>query len=670
MVTLALNLPVGPGDEVEVSYTIPYYRHSDAIYDGVGNLAGNFSNHAVTVLTDDTMAPRATRVDLLRASGHSLTYIIGESFDVTVTFNESVTVDATNGSPSLGLNVGDVVKQAVYHSGTGTAVLTFRYTVAENDEDTDGVEPGDMVANGGTIRDGSGNDAVLTLPEQGTRHPIKVDGVRPTLTATNGATAAGAGHYLILNWSERLHGSSEPAAGAFTLAGGAVSRSVTDVQKVGLSQLKLTVTPPIEHGETGITLAYAVPTGPDASPIRDLYGNTATAFSGQAVADIAQPAQEPRNLVVAPVDGREGVGVLQVSWDAPLDDGGSAITAYRVQWRSKYGGTSSGATVTDLANLTYTITGLTNGIPYRVRVRAINGVGGGAWSSRIATPGDRVRPELSAAAVDGDTLTLTWSEALDEGSQPAADAFAVSVAGIAGGVTEVSVAGSTVALTLASAVAADDVVTVSYTVPAAPAAPRIEDAAGNDAAAFSGEAATNNTAAPVNTPPTGLPTISGTARVGETLTASVSETADEDGAGGATSPVTSVDKIRRDHVDTGYRGMRQQVSYTLGRRRPRQDHQGAGHLHRRRRHRGSTDQCGYGGGAGFTDAERVGRTCDRGRLGGVHGVAVGGEQSAGDGPIRDFGRHSAERDRLHGGVGDADVRGERDIEDGERCDDG
>ena len=558
VVTLALNVPVSPGDEVYVRYTVPYYRFSDAIRDAVGNLAGNFYDHAVTVLTDDTMAPRATRVDLLGASGHSLTYIIGESFDVTVTFNESVTVDATNGSPSLGLNVGHVVKQAVYHSGTGTAVLTFRYTVEENDEDTDGVEPGDMVADGATIRDGSGNDAVLTLPEQGTRRPIKVDGVRPTLTATNGATAAGAGHHLLLNWSERLHGSSEPAAGAFTLAGGAVSRSVTSVQKVGLSQLKLIITPPIEHGETGITLAYAVPTGPDASPIRDRYGNAAAAFSGQAVADIEQPALLPRNLVVAPVDGREGV--LQVSWDAPLDDGGSAITAYRVYWRSEYSGISSGATVTDLANLTYTITGLFDGIPYRVRVRAINGVGGGAWSSRIATPGDRVRPELSAAVVAGGTLTLTWSEALDESSEPAADAFAVSVAGVARGVTEVSVAGSTVALTLASAVAADDVVTVSYSVPAAPAAPRIEDTAGNDAAAFSGAAVTNNTSDSVNTPPTGLPTISGAAHVGETLTASVSEIADEDGIGGATF---TYQWIRSDGTTDTDIAAATQVSYTL-----------------------------------------------------------------------------------------------------------
>ena len=319
VVTLALNLPVSPGGEINVGYIVPYYRDSDAIRDLAGNLADNFRD-AVPVLTEDTMAPRVTRVDLIRALGHNWTYIIGESFDVTVTFNESVTVDATNGSPSLGLNVGDVVKQAVYHSGTGTAMLTFRYTVAEHDEDTDGVERGDMVANGGTIRDGSGNDAVLTLPEKGTTHRILVDGVRPALTATNGATAAGAGHHLLLKWSERLHSDSEPAADAFTLAGGAVSRSVADVQKVGLWHLKLIITPPIEHGETGITLGYAVPTGPDASPIRDWYGNTAAAFSGQAVAEVAEDTVSP-NVSVQCVDpdanllGPQVSGNHSLSWE-------------------------------------------------------------------------------------------------------------------------------------------------------------------------------------------------------------------------------------------------------------------------------------------------------------------------------------------------------------------
>ena len=147
---------------------------------------------------------------------------------------------------------------------------------------------------------------------------------------------------------------------------------------------------------------------------------------------------------------------------------------------------------------------------------------------------DGPAPALSSATVDGTMLTLTFSEALDEDSAPAAGAFAVSVGGRARGVSGVSVSGSAVVLTLASAVTAGEAVTVGYTVPTTAAAPRIEDEAGSDAAAFSGEAVTNSTSAPVNTPPTGLPAISGTAHVGETLTASASRIADADGLSGAT----------------------------------------------------------------------------------------------------------------------------------------
>ena len=59
-----------------------------------------------------------------------------------------------------------------------------------------------------------------------------------------------------------------------------------------------------------------------------------------------------------------------------------------------------------------------------------------------------------------------------------------------------AVSGSAVTLTLASAVAADETVTVGYTVPADAEAARIEDAAGNAAAGFTGQAVTNETAGP------------------------------------------------------------------------------------------------------------------------------------------------------------------------------
>ena len=101
------------------------------------------------------------------------------------------------------------------------------------------------------------------------------------------------------------------------------------------------------------------------------------------------------------------------------------------------------------------------------------------------------------------------------------------------GVDNVAVEGSAVVLTLASAVTADQVVTVGYTVPTDAAAGRIRDAAGNATAAFTGQAVTNATE-PGNRAPTGLPEISGTPRVDEVLTVSVAGIADADGTDDAT----------------------------------------------------------------------------------------------------------------------------------------
>ena len=131
-------------------------------------------------------------------------------------------------------------------------------------------------------------------------------------------------------------------------------------------------------------------------------------------------------------------------------------------------------------------------------------------------------------------LTLTFGEGLDEDSKPASDAFSVAVDGAARGVSDVSISGSTLTLTLASAVLAGETVTVSYTVPAGANANPLQDAADNAVAGFSGQTVTNDTPAHVNTPATGKPAISGTTRVGKTLTGSTSGIADADGLTNAT----------------------------------------------------------------------------------------------------------------------------------------
>ena len=86
-------------------------------------------------------------------------------------------------------------------------------------------------------------------------------------------------------------------------------------------------------------------------------------------------------------------------------------------------------------------------------------------------------------------MTKRWTKT----SVPAPGAFAVTVAGAARGLAAsdpVAVAGKTVTLTLASAVAHGEAVTLAYTVPAAQP---LRNLAGLDAAGFAGREVANAT---------------------------------------------------------------------------------------------------------------------------------------------------------------------------------
>ena len=118
--------------------------------------------------------------------------------------------------------------------------------------------------------------------------------------------------------------------------------------------------------------------------------------------------------------------------------------------------------------------------------------GGGAVFVR---PVDATAPQLRSAAVDGSSLTLTFDEELDNSVTPSSGLFAVNVNGASRSIMGVAVGQSNVILLLNPAVVAGDAVTVDYTAPADESAARLQDQAGNAAASFSGQAATNETAA-------------------------------------------------------------------------------------------------------------------------------------------------------------------------------
>lgn len=93
------------------------------------------------------------------------TYTAGAVIDINVTFSNNVNV---TGTPQLLLETGTTDRNAIYTSGSGSATLTFQYTVVAGDSslDLDYASANALTLNGGTIT-GAIGDAVLILPKPG-----------------------------------------------------------------------------------------------------------------------------------------------------------------------------------------------------------------------------------------------------------------------------------------------------------------------------------------------------------------------------------------------------------------------------------------------------------------------------------------------------------------------
>ncbi|NJM16936.1 MAG: hypothetical protein HC896_17555 [Bacteroidales bacterium] len=77
-------------------------------------------------------------------------------------------------------------------SGTGTSALLFRYTVMSGQNDADGISLGGSISlNGGTMKNSSLLDAVLTLSGVGSTTGILVDAIAPTVSSVSSSTANG-----------------------------------------------------------------------------------------------------------------------------------------------------------------------------------------------------------------------------------------------------------------------------------------------------------------------------------------------------------------------------------------------------------------------------------------------------------------------------------------------
>jgi fibronectin type 3 domain-containing protein len=134
--------------------------------------------------------------------------------------------------------------------------------------------------------------------------------------------------------------------------------------------------------------------------------------SGEAAATPSGPPSAPRGLAATRGDRQ-----VQLAWQAPSNDGGSAVTGYKL-----YRGTTSGGEsfLTNLSTATSTTdTGLTNGQAYYYQLAAVSSAGEGARSAEAsATPATLPDAPRSLAASRGPgagQITLTWQAPASNG---------------------------------------------------------------------------------------------------------------------------------------------------------------------------------------------------------------------------------------------------------------
>ena len=130
-----------------------------------------------------------------------------------------------------------------------------------------------------------------------------------------------------------------------------------------------------------------------------------------------EPPTAPEGLSAAPGD-RQAV----LSWSAPENDNGSAVTDYEV--RHAEGATVPANTAWTSVGFvtTHTVTGLDNGELHSFEVRAVSGVGPSATVAAMATPGTTVTVAIEPdaprdfTAVPGDgRVTLRWRAPANDG---------------------------------------------------------------------------------------------------------------------------------------------------------------------------------------------------------------------------------------------------------------
>ena len=142
------------------------------------SLAGHAISHAGGHKVDGagTRAPKLVGVSITSDPGADKTYAIGDEIEVTVEFDEGVTVE---GAPYVIVRMDSGRRHAVYREGSGTSRVRFAYEIVAGDIAESGIALPTNGLRGGSLRDGHGNAPATDYSGVRKQPEHLVDGIAP-----------------------------------------------------------------------------------------------------------------------------------------------------------------------------------------------------------------------------------------------------------------------------------------------------------------------------------------------------------------------------------------------------------------------------------------------------------------------------------------------------------
>ncbi|MBD2868399.1 Ig-like domain-containing protein [Paenibacillus arenilitoris] len=439
---------------------------SRAIRDAAGNFHSGVSSKNVWTfkVTQDTVRPTISSLSPVNQS---------------TTVSENATFVATFSEPIRKGSDPNAVR--IHQTGTNApAPIVANYSVDPNDSRRLLITAPltratsyyiSIAAN--AVTDLAGNGFVGILNEyQWTFKTVGSDTASPTVTK-----AESSGSKIKIIYNEELNAWLQPSPGSYYVSVNGAPRTVTAVRIIG-DAVELTLESPIVNGQT-VKLSY---TKPDTGLVQDLTGNQAASLSNVDVTGALDPTSPV--LTGGTAAGSSVTLIFNKALEQPnsyaytqfiVNVGGTnyAATAISSNGASVYLSINGSIQSGQYVRVTY------NPGPYPLRDTLGNYVNA-ISNYNLYASADARGPVLQSISASGSSVILRYDEIINPQSAPSGYQYTVFVDQVLTAVSQVSVSGDSVILTLSSTISAGQSVVVSYIA----ATNRVTDAQGNSAQSF------------------------------------------------------------------------------------------------------------------------------------------------------------------------------------------